>query len=30
MASFQAKMGWKRLRKNENKNYAYVPFLPEA
>ena len=30
MASFQAKTGWKRLRKNENKNYAYAPFLPEA
>ena len=30
MASFQAKMGSKRLRKSENKNYAYVPFLPEV
>ena len=30
MASFQAKIGWKRLRKSENKNYASVPFLPEA
>ena len=30
MASFQAKLGWKRLRKSENKNYASVPFLPEA
>ena len=30
MASFQAKMGWKRLGKCENKNYASVPFLPEA
>ena len=30
MASFQAKIGWKRLSKNENKNYAYVPFLLEA
>ena len=30
MASFQAKIGWKRLRKRENKNYPSVPFLPEA
>ena len=30
MASFQAKIGWKRLRKSENKNNATVPFLPEA
>ena len=30
MASFEAKIGWKRLRKSENKNYASVPFLPEA
>ena len=30
MASFQAKMGWKRLRKSENKNYASAPFLPEV
>ena len=29
MASFQAKIGWKRLRKSENQNYASVPFLPE-
>ena len=29
MASFQAKIGWKRLRKSENKNYPSVPFLPE-
>ena len=26
MASFQAKIGWKRLRKRENKNYRFVPF----
>ena len=26
MASFQAKTGWKRLRKRENKNYRPVPF----
>ena len=30
MASFQAKIGWKRLRKSDNKNYASVPLLPEA
>ena len=27
MASFQAKIGWKRIRKGENKNYRSVPFL---
>ena len=26
MDSFQAKIGWKRMRKNENKNYRSVPF----
>ena len=26
MASFQAKIGWKRLRKSENKNYRFVSF----
>ena len=26
MASFQAKIGWKRLRKRENKDYRFVPF----
>ena len=26
MASFQAKIGWKRLRKRENNNYRSVPF----
>ena len=30
MASFQAKIGWKRMRNRENKNYHYVSFLPEA
>ena len=30
MASFQATIGWKRLRKRENKNYRFVLFLPEA
>ena len=28
MASIQAKIGWKRQRKRENKNYRSVPFLP--
>ena len=28
MASFQAKKGWKRTRKSENKNCISVPFLP--
>ena len=28
MASFQAKIGWKRLRKRENKNYRFVLFRP--
>ena len=30
MASFNARIGWKRPRKNENKNYRFVPFLPGA
>ena len=30
MASFQAKTGWKRPRKRENKNYRFVPFLPDV
>ena len=30
MASFQAKIGWKRWRKRENKNYRSIPFLPNA
>ena len=30
MTSFQAKKGWKRPRKRENKNYRFVPFLPDA
>ena len=29
MASFQAKIGWKRRRKRENKNCLSVPFLPD-
>ena len=30
MASLQAKIGWKRQRKSENKNYRSVPFLLDA
>ena len=30
MASFQAKIGWKRPGKRENKNYRSVPLLPDA
>ena len=30
VASFQAKIGRKRLRKRENKNYPSVLFLPEV
>ena len=30
MASFQAKIVWKRRRKRENKNYRFVPFLQDA
>ena len=30
MASIQAKIGWKRHRKRENKNYRSVPFLPDG
>ena len=26
MDSYQAKIGWKRVRKSENKNYFSVPF----
>ena len=26
MSSFQAKIGWKRQRKRENKNYRFVSF----
>ena len=29
MALFQAKIGWKRLRKREKKNYRFVSSLPE-
>ena len=30
MASFQAKIVWKRPRKRENKNYRFLPFLSDA
>ena len=30
MDSSQAKIGWKMMRKSENKNYRSVPFLPDA
>ena len=30
MASFQPKIGWKWLRKRENKNYTSVTFLPDG
>ena len=30
MASFQAKIGWKRRRKRENKNCLSVPYLPDG
>ena len=29
MASFQAKIGWKKPRKRENKNYHSVSFQPD-
>ena len=29
MSTFQAKIGWKKPRKRENKNYRFVPFLPD-
>ena len=30
MVSFQAKIVWNRPRKRKNKNYHFVPFLPDA
>ena len=30
MASFQNKIGWKRPRKRETKNYRSVPFQPDG
>ena len=29
-ASFKAKIGWRRLKKRENKNYRSIPFLPDT
>ena len=29
MTSFQAKTGWERPRKSENKNYRFDHFLPD-
>ena len=29
MASFKTKIGWKRPRKRENKNYYFDSFLPD-
>ena len=26
----KANIGWKRPRKRENKNYRFIPFLPDA
>ena len=30
MALFEAKIGWKMLRKRENKNYISFTFLPDG
>ena len=30
MATFPAKIGWKNIRKFENKNYGFTLFQPEA
>ena len=30
MAYFQPKIGWKRPKKRENKNYRFDPFLLDA
>ena len=30
MATFQAKIAWKKPRKGENKNYRFVSFLPDT
>ena len=30
MAEFQAKIGWKRLRKKKNKKYRFVSSLPDS
>ena len=30
MASFQAKIGWKRLRKSQNKNYRFITLVGQG
>ena len=30
MASFQAKIGWKRLRKRQNKNYRFITLVGQG
>ena len=30
MDTFQAIIGWKKMRNRENKNYRYGSFLPDA
>ena len=30
MDSFQAKIGWRRMRKRENRNYSSVPFRSDV
>ena len=30
MDTFQAIIGWKRMRNRENKNYRFVSFQPDA
>ena len=30
MALYRAKIGWKRIREGENKNYRFVAFLSDA
>ena len=30
MDSFEVKIGWKGMRKTENKNFRSVPFLPDV
>ena len=30
MASLQAKIGWKRLKNRENKNYRFASFVPDG
>ena len=30
MALFQSKIGWEIMRQRKNKDYRYVPFLPDT